>query len=73
MSEYIYEEVITEKKDCGAYVSKTVMLDGPRERIVRCRDCAAYDKRFMMCMKGEAPHWIVGESGFCAWGMRRYG
>ena len=74
MSEYIYEEVVVESQDRGVYIAKKGRLDGPRERIVRCRDCSMYDKDYMKCMRDfeqTGRGWYASPDGFCAWGMAR--
>lgn len=47
----------------------------PCEEIVRCRDCAYYDKypndEISVCYRFDNEQPIVEPDGFCKWGKRR--
>ena len=44
-------------------------LEEPRERVVRCRDCARW--RDGVCGLLEDFNRVTGPDGFCAWGETR--
>ena len=70
MSEYIYEEVIVEQRDYGAFKTEIVGTGYRREKIVRCRDCVHFDSGspLPICELLEFGAADQADKGFCAWG-----
>ena len=77
MAEYICEEVVLESHtdELTGITSEIVGLGRPRERIVRCRDCAhahpcpLADSEKLMCALHD--EMFVNPDDFCAWGEPR--
>ena len=66
MAEYVFSGVV-EHKDGGLSVNIT---SRPRERIVRCRDCAHCDGDAGCTLLDFATDKDIGD-GFCAWASER--
>ena len=73
MTEYIYEHVQSGADHMGKQVELPTLVQ--REEIVRCRDCAYYDKypndEISVCYRFDNEQPIVEPDGFCALGKLR--
>lgn len=77
MMERVYgERVLSESTLNGVVVSQVVQRGvGPKEEIVRCRDCLHLKgKDDMTCDHPRCVgHFIAEPNGFCVWGERKEG